>query len=100
MTDDLTRAIVEALGCEKVREHGSWDGQPYCAEHEFPWLGDTDNCPTAERVAAAIAPLIEARVREAWADALVRLVTKAKAWHTAQDLCALAIQRAEEVRRG
>ena len=63
--DEWTRAIAEALGCERVNERDSWAGRPYCAEHGYLWLSDTDTCPTTERIAAALAPLIEARVREA-----------------------------------
>jgi hypothetical protein len=65
---DLTRAIAEAIHCEKVDEPKS-EPDPYCMEHGEPWP-----CPEPERIAAALAPLIEARVRKARADEVRLLI--------------------------
>lgn len=59
MSDELTRAITEALGCEE----SSFYGVGVCVAHGPGWP-----CRKAEDVAAALAPLIEARVREARAE--------------------------------
>ena len=64
--DDLTRAIVEALGCAATLND---DGDYRCAEHG-DWIDEFERCPEGTRIAAALAPVIEARVREARADAL------------------------------
>lgn len=64
--DDLTRALAEALGCE---DRSDAKGDYYCREHG-EYLDHNGRCPEATRIAAALAPLIEARVREARADAL------------------------------
>ena len=67
MSDDLTRAIAEALGCsEGAAEDRDYSGRvigmfAYCTEHgEDEWP-----CPEPLRIAAALAPLVEERVREA-----------------------------------
>ena len=64
MSDDLRAAVEEALGCERDEFIDQEGGRhPFCNEHGFTtgWP-----CPQAEEVAAAVAPLIEARVREAY----------------------------------
>ena len=66
MKDDLTRAIAEALGCDVTMDD---EGGYYCSEHG-EYLDHTGQCLEADRIAAALTPLIEARVREARADAL------------------------------
>lgn len=63
MSDELTRAIAEALGC--VRREASFG--VYCATHMYRRLDECD--AQAASIAAALAPLIEARAREARADA-------------------------------
>lgn len=70
MSDALTRAIAEALGCEPVRYGENDDGSTFyiCDEHGVDWP-----CDGVKGVAAALAPLIEARVREARAEALTEV---------------------------
>ena len=112
MSDDLTKAIAEALGCEVVRAE---IGRPFWCEQHAAW-SDDGTCPEATRIAAALAPLIEARAREARAEALSRVADK---WQwgdwanaprggdiaheriaAAQYVTAWLRERAEEVRRG
>lgn len=62
--DELTRVIAEALGCE---DRSDAKGDYYCREHG-EYLDHNGRCPEATRIAAALAPLIEAREREARAD--------------------------------
>lgn len=57
---DLTRAIAEALGCE--RREASFG--VYCGTHMYRRLAECDT--QADAIAAALTPLIEARVREAY----------------------------------
>lgn len=73
MSDDLTRAIAEALGCQPYPRRSVPKDGPllYCRTHD----GTQDQsegwpCADVTNVAAALAPLIEARVREARAEQL------------------------------
>lgn len=59
----LMDAIAEALGCE--RREASFG--VYCGTHMYRRLAECDT--QADAIAAALAPLIEARVREARAEA-------------------------------
>lgn len=66
MSDDLTGAIAEALGCDVTMDD---EGDYYCSEHG-DYLHHSGQCLESERIAAALAPAIEARVREARAEEL------------------------------
>lgn len=73
MKDDLTRAIAEALGCvayHQPRWADGTEGKSWCLTHRKPPVQNVWPCPETERIAAALAPLIEARVREARAESL------------------------------
>ena len=59
MSDDLTRAIAEALGCFPSK-YGDRCDQHTTETAVYAWP-----CAEPVRVAAALAPMIEERVREA-----------------------------------
>ena len=102
--DDLTSVIAEALGCEREPPGKGHRCEDYCRKHFTPWL----ICERrSSRVAAALAPLIEARLREAQAWGAAGALTALA--HEVEDLDAadLATYRAMqweaeagEVRRG
>ena len=74
--DELTRAIVEALGCDVTMDD---EGDYYCSEHG-DYLHHTGQCLEPLRIAAAIAPLVEAQVRDARAEAWDETAEEAYGW--------------------
>ena len=94
---DLTRAIAEALGCQPYARRSVPKDGPllYCRTHD----GTHDQsegwpCADVTKTAAALAPLIEARVREARAEGAAGALTAFAHEVDSDDAADLAAYRA------